>query len=90
MTRAIEARVSGRVQAVGFRYWTQERAEKLGITGWVRNEWDGDVTAHLEGDDQSLAKMIRELHKGPRWSHVQDVTTSPARVRGAQSFEIVY
>lgn len=49
MTTAIDARVQGMVQGVGFRYWTMGKAQELGLTGWVRNEADGDVTAHFGG-----------------------------------------
>lgn len=88
MTTAIHARVQGRVQGVGFRYWTQAKARELGLTGWVRNEFDGDVTAHFEGDDSTLSEMIRALWVGPRWSDVTDVTTSPAAARGYVGFEV--
>ena len=90
MTTAIDARVQGMVQGVGFLYWTMGKAQELGLTGWVRNEADGDVTAHFEGDDAALAEMIRALHEGPRWSRVTDVQTSPSRARGCVSFELVY
>ncbi|MFT3943421.1 MAG: acylphosphatase [Ancrocorticia sp.] len=90
MTTAIDARVEGMVQGVGFRYWTLGKAQELGLTGWVRNEADGDVTAHFEGPEEKLAEMIRALHQGPRWSRVTDVQVSPSRARGCVSFELVY
>ncbi len=90
MTTAIDARVQGMVQGVGFRYWTMGKAQELGLTGWVRNENDGDVSAHFEGDGEALAQMIRALWKGPRWSNVTDVSTATARVRGCVSFELMY
>lgn len=90
MTTAIDVRVNGMVQGVGFRYWTMGRAQELGLTGWVRNETDGDVTAHFEGEDDALAEMIRALWKGPRWSRVAGVSTTRSRVRGCVSFELTY
>ncbi len=90
MTTAIDARVSGTVQGVGFRYWTLSKAQGLKLTGWVRNESDGDVTAHFEGSDEALAAMIRALYQGPRWSTVTDVRATPSRARGCVSFELVY
>ncbi len=90
MTTAIDVRIEGMVQGVGFRYWTMGRAQELGLTGWVRNENDGDVTAHFEGDENALSEMIRALWKGPRWSRVTDVTSAKSRVRGCVSFELLH
>jgi len=49
MAAARHVQVTGRVQGVFFRGWTQEQAERLGVNGWVRNCPDGSVEAHLEG-----------------------------------------
>jgi acylphosphatase len=48
-TKAVLVRIEGSVQGVGFRAWTQSEASRLGLRGWVRNEPDGSVAAHLEG-----------------------------------------
>ena len=88
MKNAIRAQVQGRVQGVGFRYWTRAQAQQLELSGWVRNESDGSVSAHFEGDDEELAEMTRSLWEGPRWSKVTNVTTSPASEQGYASFEI--
>ena len=48
---ARHVRIYGRVQGVFFRAWTREEAERLGVTGWVRNCPDGRVEAHVEGDE---------------------------------------
>ena len=90
MTTAIDVRIAGMVQGVGFRYWTMEKARELGLAGWVRNEDDGDVTAHLEGDDDVLSEMVRALWQGPRWSNVTDVKTSQSTVKGLTSFKLEY
>ena len=47
--KAILVRIRGRVQGVSFRVWTKMEAEKLGLTGWVRNEADGSVAALVAG-----------------------------------------
>ena len=52
--KAVQARVSGRVQGVSFRWYTQERARQLGVTGWVRNDPDGSVLVHAEGEDDAV------------------------------------
>ena len=51
--RTVLARISGRVQGVSFRVWTQFEAEKLGLSGWVRNEDDGSVTALISGPESA-------------------------------------
>ncbi|MCC7479265.1 acylphosphatase [bacterium] len=59
-------RVSGRVQGVYFRAWTQDTARRLGIRGWVRNEPDGSVLALLQHELQAqLAEMERQMRSGP-------------------------
>ena len=53
MTKRVQARVSGRVQGVGFRYYADHVAEQLGLAGTVRNTADGGVEAVAEGDEAS-------------------------------------
>ena len=69
----LHAIVKGRVQGVGFRYFTQERATVLGLLGWVRNRWDGTVEVTAEGDRQDLEKLLQALRRGPRASTVSGV-----------------
>jgi acylphosphatase len=69
----LHARVEGRVQGVGFRYFVQETAIALGVVGWVRNRWDRTVEVVAEGDRQSLEKLLSALQRGPRSSHVTQV-----------------
>ncbi len=63
--------VSGLVQGVGFRAYTQRVAESLGISGWVRNLPDGRVEVLAEGDEEVLCHFVKELWKGPRLSRVE-------------------
>ncbi|MFI0848391.1 acylphosphatase [Mesorhizobium sp. IMUNJ 23232] len=67
------AHITGRVQGVGFRFWTLEEAEALGLAGWVRNEPDGSVTALLIGPEGAVSEMIRKLHAGPPGAAVAGV-----------------
>lgn len=78
--RAVRARVTGRVQGVSFRAWTQGRARALGLDGWVRNESDGSVTALIGGDAEAVAEMVAALHQGPRWASVEMVDVQPAEI----------
>ena len=77
---AIRARVTGRVQGVSFRAWTQAQARALGLEGWVRNEPDGSVVALIGGESSAVARMAEALHSGPRWARVEAVEIEPAEI----------
>ncbi|WP_273523308.1 acylphosphatase [Rhodosalinus sediminis] len=70
-------RVTGRVQGVSFRAWTQAEAEALGLSGWVRNADDGSVEAHLQGAADAVEAMLRRLGEGPAAARVADVQSAP-------------
>lgn len=78
--KALQARITGRVQGVGFRDWTRHEAIRLGLTGWVRNEPDGAVVALLVGSDSAVTSMLDRLHQGPPLAHVTAVTSEPAEL----------
>ena len=65
--------IHGRVQGVGFRYYVQEEACERGLVGWVRNCPDGSVEAVIQGDKETLEKMIASIHQGPPLARVQRV-----------------
>ena len=71
--KTVLARISGRVQGVSFRVWTRLEAEKLGLSGWVRNEDDGSVTALISGPEPAVTKMIERLRRGPSGAQVAEV-----------------
>lgn len=62
--------VSGRVQGVWFRAWTEQEARALGLDGWVRNRRDGTVEAVLSGDEAVVETMIKALWEGPPLAQV--------------------
>ena len=66
-------RISGRVQAVGFRYYMERKARELGITGWVRNRRDGTVEATIQGTPEAVEAMVAAARQGPRSAIVTDV-----------------
>jgi acylphosphatase len=75
------ARVVGRVQGVGFRWWVRSRAEELGLTGWVMNATDErGLELVAEGPPDRLDSLERQLWLGPRSAHVDavDVSREPA------------
>ena len=57
--------IRGRVQGVGFRYWTRRTATARGLLGWVRNRRDGSVEAVFAGDENAVADMIALCRRGP-------------------------
>jgi acylphosphatase len=70
--------IRGRVQGVGFRYWTRRAATARGLTGWVRNRRDGSVEAVFAGDEQAVADMIKLCRRGPEPARVATVDEQPA------------
>jgi acylphosphatase len=89
MQKIVQARITGRVQGVAYRAWTRAAAEKLGLTGWVRNRDDGSVLAHLEGDRARVDELLTLMWQGPGAARVQDVQAEDAaREPGLSGFEI--
>jgi acylphosphatase len=70
---AFTALVSGRVQGVGFRYSARDKAIRLGLTGWVRNEYDGTVSVLAEGPRAKLDHFLEWLRRGPPGAWVSAV-----------------
>ncbi|MBN1921507.1 MAG: acylphosphatase [Anaerolineae bacterium] len=70
---AIHVIVHGFVQGVGFRYFVLQRAQSLGLKGWVRNLNDGTVEVHAEGAESRLQQLLMVLSQGPRGSRVTRV-----------------
>ncbi len=66
-------RIRGRVQGVGFRWWTERVARDLELGGHVRNLPDGSVEVHVAGDQEALATFESALHDGPPAARVADV-----------------
>lgn len=71
--RSILVRISGRVQGVGFRDWTQRRAKDLGLSGWVSNLASGDVEALFSGPAGAVDAMLAACRRGPQLARVDDV-----------------
>jgi acylphosphatase len=80
--------ISGRVQGVGFRWFTHEAATREGVTGWVRNLPDGCVEAHVEGEEESVIRVERALRSGPRGARIERVWVHVEEPGGYRSFTI--
>jgi DNA ligase D-like protein (predicted 3'-phosphoesterase) len=86
--KGVRATVRGGVQGVGFRYMTVERAQELGVLGWVRNEDDGTVLVHAEGPDDAVDALVEWLGKGPPGASVAEVEIAKGKVEGHEQFAI--
>jgi acylphosphatase len=73
---AAEILVSGMVQGVCYRAFTQEVAQGLGLSGWVRNLPDGRVQVEVEGTRTRMEQFVERLREGPPRAHVRDVRTT--------------
>ena len=81
--------ISGRVQGVGFRWFTKDAADREGVTGWVRNLPDGRVEALIEGELDAVTRVERSLRSGPPGSRIQTVRVDAEPPSGAhKSFSI--
>ncbi|HRP67954.1 MAG TPA: acylphosphatase [Turneriella sp.] len=74
--------ISGKVQGVGFRQFTQQTAQKLNIAGWVRNLPDGRVETEAEGDAVQLEAFEKALREGPPLGRVDGVGVNESTVKG--------
>ena len=80
---------SGRVQGVGFRYTACYLARSLGLTGWVKNLWDGDVEMEVQGDEASMERLVELLHQG-RFIRIERMETEMIPVIKESSFREIY
>lgn len=72
--KTIKVSVHGRVQGVFFRYHTKLMADSLGLSGWVRNCFDGSVEALCTGSSNNINKMAEWFHQGPESAEVEHVS----------------
>ena len=84
---AIRLVIEGRVQGVGFRWWTRGEARRLHLRGWVRNRRDGSVEVLAIGPPEALDALALACHSGPPGAEVRSVRREAADDDGAQGFE---
>ncbi len=83
--------ISGIVQGVGFRYNARNQARRLGVTGWIRNLWDGRVEAVIEGDEDAVNQMVNWCKHGPIGARVTNVEVIDEEYKGEfDDFRITY
>jgi acylphosphatase len=79
-TLAKRFHVSGNVQGVGFRFFAERVANRLGVNGYVKNLFDGGVEVYAIGNDAQLSALKTELQRGPRMASVDRVAESDAEL----------
>jgi acylphosphatase len=87
----LHLRIVGMVQGVGYRYALQHEAERLGLTGWVRNRRDGSVEAVAQGPQQVVDALAAWARRGPpaaRVTHVAATAAAAEHERNYEGFEI--
>jgi acylphosphatase len=87
--RSVRVRIEGRVQGVGFRYWTERVAAELGLAGWVRNRRDGSVEALFSGSAEDVGEMLDRAREGPPSSVVTSVKVVEEGVDAPAGFELL-
>ncbi len=85
---AVDIRVVGNVQGVYFRASCCEKAQELQLCGYVKNDPDGSVFVHAEGEQDQLDELYRWCQKGPQTANVLRVEVEKGTVEGFQKFEI--
>ncbi|MCH8202465.1 MAG: acylphosphatase [Proteobacteria bacterium] len=86
--KAARVLISGRVQGVFFRHWTRDQAVRLGVKGWVRNCYGGDVEGHFEGPEAAVDGLIAACRQGPPMATVERVVVEIAELSGAAGFVV--
>ncbi len=83
--------VSGRVQGVFFRAYTQREAVLLGVTGWVKNLFDGRVEIMAEGEKEQVERLIVAVKRGPPQAYVEDADVEWLEFEGEfEDFKITW
>ncbi|OOF88706.1 acylphosphatase [Rodentibacter ratti] len=82
--------IYGRVQGVGFRYFTWKEAKKLGIKGSVKNRADGSVEAIAQGSEEQLEAFEQWLKLGPRTAKVERVMATIHKEISAEDFSVIH
>jgi len=91
MNAGVKIVVTGVVQGVGFRFFVMRIAENLGVTGRVRNRFDGSVEVEAEGTRSALEALIREVRIGPRMASIRGINVEWMPYEGKfKTFDLVF
>lgn len=87
--RSLRVVISGRVQGVWFRAWTEQQANRRGLDGWVRNCRNGTVEALFSGPAADLKAMLDDCSEGPPGANVTNVESRPDQPPGSKGFNVL-
>jgi len=88
MKNTLAITISGRVQGVGFRFSALNKAQQLGLKGFVKNKMNGTVYIEAEGEPEQLNEMVNWCWKGPPSAHVENVTKQEIPIRDYNRFGV--
>ncbi len=88
MMKSLIINVYGRVQNVGFRYYTHKKANEMGILGFVKNKSDGSVYIEVEGEEDRLNLFRNWISKGPQWANVENIKIQEQPIQGFKDFRV--
>ncbi|NQT76409.1 MAG: acylphosphatase [Bacteroidetes bacterium] len=89
MKNCCSIKVSGKVQNVGFRFYTRKTAIGMGIQGFVKNMRDGSVYIEAEGEQDAMQAFILWCKQGPEWAGVKELTVQEKPFEGFEGFDIL-
>jgi len=90
MKKSVRLYITGTVQGIFFRAFVKENAERNNIKGFVRNLEDGRVEIFLEGDSDSVNKMIEICKKGPKHSQIKDIEIKLEKFQDFKTFKVLH
>ena len=82
-------RFTGYVQGVGFRYRLSHLAQRYGVTGWVKNEYDGSVSAELQGLPEEIDQIIQQLQQD-RYIEIREIEKTKLPLEDEHGFHVRY
>lgn len=89
MTKHWNIRIRGRVQGVFFRSATKAQAEKINLTGFVRNEPDDSVYLEVEGEEELLRQFLDWCRQGPSFARIEDIEVKEGELKNFDDFSIM-
>jgi acylphosphatase len=90
MKKSVRLYINGIVQGIFFRAFVKTNAEKLNVKGFTRNLEDGRVEVFLEGDSESVNKMIALCKQGPKHAQIKSVDIKPEKFQEFKTFKILH
>jgi acylphosphatase len=87
--RAVHVSITGLVQGVGYRAWVEREARSQGLSGWVRNCFDGSVEAVFAGSAEAVEAMLAACRRGPRMAEVHEVVVADFTASVGSGFAVL-